>query len=155
MLQQVGDVLAKVWVSGEEEGKLKQEYFETASGTYNNFRIKFNNFEINFNKRLPKFKKYDTIETNKKLKLFSNLYLPIELKKTTYKEKNLKYKQYTEEELSIKLQEEIKTKILEENDIENDKIIQEIPVVSSTGDGLRVKLTIVYEEEIGVPKVVS
>lgn len=25
---QIGDVIAKVWVTGEEEGKLKEEYFE-------------------------------------------------------------------------------------------------------------------------------
>ena len=155
VLQQTGDVLAKVWVSNEEQGKFKEEYFEKTSGNYTNFRIKFNNFEINFNKRLPNFKKYDTIETNKKLKLFSNFYLPIELKKITYKEKNLKYKKYTEEELSTKLQEEIKTKLLKENKIDSDKILQEIPVITPTSEGLRVKLTIVYEEEIGIPKVIS
>ena len=81
--------------------------------------------------------------------------MPIELKKITYKEKNLKYKKYTEEELSEKLQEEIKTKLLKENKIDSDKILQEIPVITPTSDGLRVKLTIVYEEEIGIPKVIS
>ena len=155
MLLQVGDVIAKVWVNDEKEEKLNQEYFEEVSNSYNNFRIKFNNFEINFNKRLPKFKNYDTIETNKKLKLFSNFYLPIEFKKVTYKEKKLKHKKYTEEELSVKLQEQIKAKLLKDNSIEMDKIIQEIPVVVPTTDGLRVKLTIVYEEEIGIPKVIS
>ena len=124
-------------------------------GSYNNFRIKFNNFEINFNKRLPKFQKYDKIETNKKLKLFSNFYLPIEFKKVTYKEKKLKYKKYTEEELSTKLQKEIKAKLLEENEIDSEKIVQEIPVVNTTTDGLKVKLTLVYEEDIGVPKAIG
>ncbi len=124
-------------------------------GSYNNFRIKFNNFEINFNKRLPNFKKYDTIESNKKLKLFTNFYLPIEFKKVTYKEKKLKYKKYTEEELSTKLQKEIKAKLLEENEIDSEKIVQEIPVVNTTTDGLKVKLTLVYEEDIGVPKAIG
>ena len=124
-------------------------------GSYNNFRIKFNNFEINFNKRLPNFKKYDTIETNKKLKLFKNFYLPIELKKVTYKEKKIKYKNYTEEELSTKLQEEIKTKLLKENEIISEKIVQEIPVVIPTTEGLKMKLTLVYEENIGVPRAIS
>ena len=85
--------MAKIWVSSEEDGKFKEEYFKPTANSYNNFRIKFNNFEINFNKRLPNFKKYDTIETNKKLKLFSNFYLPIELKKVTYNEKILKYRE--------------------------------------------------------------
>ena len=125
------------------------------SGNYNNFRIKFNNFEINFNKRLPKFKKYDTIETNKKLKLFSNFYLPIEFKKVTYKEKNLKDKVYTEEELSEKLQKKIKTKLLKENEIDSEKIIEEIPEITATEGGLKLRLTIIYEENIGIPKAIS
>ena len=142
--------MAKVWVTGEEEEKVKQEYYEATNNDYQNFRIKFNNFEINFNKRLPNFKKYDTIETSKKLKLFSNFYLPIELKTTTYKEKNLKYKEYTVEELSENLQGKIKTKLLEENDIKEETILQEIPVVTPTDNGVKVKFTIVYKEEIGV-----
>ena len=37
-------------------------------------------------KSVPNFEKYDTIETDKKLKLFSNFYLPIELVEYIYKE---------------------------------------------------------------------
>ena len=50
------------------------------------YSIKINNFKINLPKTLPKFQKYDTIEENKKLKLFSNFYLPLDLVKCTYKE---------------------------------------------------------------------
>lgn len=134
---------------------LSKNIMNPLSGNYNNFRIKFNNFEINFNKRLPKFKKYDTIETNKKLKLFSNFYLPIEFKKVTYKEKNLKDKVYTEEELSEKLQKKIKTKLLKENEIDSEKIIEEIPEITATEGGLKLRLTIIYEENIGIPKAIS
>ena len=151
----VGNVLAKMTVKSSKEGKFKEEFFETSNNEYKNFRIKFNNFEINFNKSLPNFKKYDTIEENKKLKLFSNFYLPIELKKITYKEKNLKYKKYTDEELSNKLQKEIKTKLLKENNIKEENIIEEIPNKISTNDGVRIELTIIYEEEIGTAKVIS
>ena len=151
----IGDVFAKMSITDSKEGKFKEEYFENSNEEYNNFRIKFNNFEINFNKRLPKFEKYDTIETNKKLKLFSNLYLPIELKKVTYKRKNLKYKEYTKEELSKNLQKEIKTNLLKENDIKEENIIEEIPTEIPTSNGVKVELTIIYEEEIGIPKVIS
>lgn len=139
-------------MTDEIEGNFKEEYYIDTNNSYNNFRIKVNNFEINFNKRLPNFKKYDTIETIKKLKLFSNFYLPIELKKTTYNEKNLKFKEYTEEELSEKLQEKVKTKLLKENCIEEEKIIQEIPDISFKDNGLHLKLTIVYEDNIGIPR---
>ena len=151
----VGDVFAKIAVKSSKESKFREEYFEETNEQYNNFRIKFNNFEINFNKRLPKFEKYDTIETNKKLKLFSNFYLPIELKKVTYKKKNLKYKEYTEEELSTNLQKEIKTNLLNENNIKEENIIEEIPTKIPIANGIKVELTIIYEEEIGIPKVIS
>ena len=118
-------------------------------GSYNNFRIKFNNFEINFNKRLPNFKKYDTIESNKKLKLFTNFYLPIEFKKVTYKEKKLKYKKYTEEELS-----EIATKQLEEDlekEIEHKEKILNKQVNIYPNEGY-IEVEVIYEvlENIGI-----
>ena len=49
--------------------------------------IKFRCDSINFFKSLSKFEKYDTIEASKKLKIFSDLYLPIELIKITNTEK--------------------------------------------------------------------
>ena len=51
------------------------------------YKIKFNNFQINFFKTLSKFEKYDTIETEKQIKIFSNFYLPIDIIKITNKEK--------------------------------------------------------------------
>jgi len=57
-----------------------------------------NNFKINLYKRLPNFEKYDTIVENKKLKLFSNLYLPVELIKKDFIEVKEKEIQYTQEE---------------------------------------------------------
>ncbi len=52
----------------------------------NKYSLKINNFKINFSKKLSKFKIYDTIEKENKIKLFSDLYLPISLIKTTYQE---------------------------------------------------------------------
>lgn len=143
---------AKVWYVKEEEQNLIQEYYEPTENTYNNFGIKFNNFKINFNKRLPKFKKYDTIETNKKIKLFSNFYIPVEFVKVTYTEKNLKRKEYTIEELSNELQEKLKNECLNENNISKEDLIDVIPSISPTETGVRVKVTCVTEEEIGMKK---
>lgn len=43
------------------------------------YAININNFRINLYKRLSNFEKYDTIYATKKLKLFSNFYIPVEL----------------------------------------------------------------------------
>ena len=152
---QIGNVFAEMTVKSSLSGNFREEYYENSNQKYNNFRIKFNNFEINFNKTLPKFKKYDTIVSNKKIKLFSNFYLPIEFKKITYKEKNLKYKKYTKEELSEKLRKELKASLLKENNIKEENIIEESPNETVTSTGIRLDLKIVYEENIGVTKEVS
>ena len=57
-----------------------------------------NNLKINFTKTLPKFQNYDTISENKKLKIFSNFYFPIEFCKTTYYELEEKEITYTIDE---------------------------------------------------------
>ncbi len=44
-------------------------------GGKNKYSVKINNFEINLPKGVPKFQNYDTIETSKKLKLFSDFFI--------------------------------------------------------------------------------
>ena len=74
----VADIEAKVWYSKKERISKVQE-IETRTGLEEKkYSIKLNNFEINLFKTLSKFQNYDTIVENKKLKLFSNFYLPIE-----------------------------------------------------------------------------
>ena len=77
------------------------------------FEICINNFKINFNKGVSKFKKYDTITTNKKLKILSDFYFPISLKKYTNIEYENVQKKYSDKELEEKilkaLEEEMET----------------------------------------------
>lgn len=81
-----GQVEAKVWYTQKERVYLKETKKEETGEAKNKYSVDINNFIINFNKRVSKFENYDTIEETKKIKLFSNFYLPIELVKTTYKE---------------------------------------------------------------------
>lgn len=81
-----GQVEAKVWYTQKERVYLKEIKKEDTGEAQNKYSVNINNFIINFNKRVSKFENYDTIEEAKKIKLFSNFYLPIELVKTTYKE---------------------------------------------------------------------
>ena len=81
-----GEVEAKVWHT-----KYKRISYDTTEkretgNTEQQYSIKFNNFKINFHKKLSKFKIYDTIETEKKMKLFSDFYLPISIVRKTNKE---------------------------------------------------------------------
>lgn len=94
----IGEVEAKVWYS-----ETKRIYYINGEKEYtkneeNKYSIKINNFRINFYKTLSNFKIYDTIETEKKAKIFSNLYLPISLIKTTNKEQINIEKKYNLEE---------------------------------------------------------
>ena len=147
-----GEVLAKVWYIKEEEQSLKQEYFVTTGEEEKKYQININDFKINFNKTLPKFKNYDTIESVKKVKLFSNYYIPIEIKSITYKEQKKKYKEYTVEELSNELQIKLKQELLTENKISEEKVIEYIPSITETENSVKVKLTCVVKENIGVYK---
>ena len=81
-----GQVEAKVWYTQKERVYLKETKKEDTGEAQDKYSVNINNFIINFNKRVSKFENYDTIEEAKKIKLFSNFYLPIELVKTTYKE---------------------------------------------------------------------
>ena len=93
-------VEAKVWYSKKEKVFLNQQIPTDTGKIEKKYSLVLNNFRINFYKTLSKFKNYDTIETSKRLMLFSNFYLPIELIKTTNKEYRLRDVTYKEEELT-------------------------------------------------------
>ena len=93
-----GEVQAKVWYSQKISVPLKQIKKVKTGKEENKYSVKINNFEINLLKGVPKFQNYDTIETSKKLKLFSDFYLPIEINQKTYQE-------YEEQEITYSIEE--------------------------------------------------
>ncbi len=143
-----GEIQAKTWYTKEKEAKYKEEVTERTGKVEVKNSIKINNFKINFNKKLSKFKLYDTINENKKLKIFNNFYLPIEFKKTTNYELKTTEKNYDldtlRENTITKLEEEIK------NDIEGKEIVNRDVVVEEKEDGIKVKLIYEVLENIGV-----
>lgn len=72
-----GEIDAKVWYTHKERVYYKQEKKTETGQEEKKYSININNFEINLYKKLSKFENYDTIREQKKLKLFSNLYLPL------------------------------------------------------------------------------
>ena len=93
-----GEVQAKVWYSQKISVPLKQIKKVKTGKEENKYSVRINNFEINLAKGVPKFQNYDTIETSKKLKLFSDFYLPIEIHQKTYQE-------YEEQEITYSIEE--------------------------------------------------
>lgn len=120
------EVEAKVWYSKKDKISLKQEQKEETGNIQNCYGININNLKINFTKTLPKFQNYDTISENKKLKIFSNFYFPIEFCKTTYYELETKEIIYTPDEakqiLQTRLEEELKKEISNQENIVNTQV---------------------------------
>ena len=116
-----GEIEAKVWHTKYKNIPYNATERQETGKIENLYTIKFNNFKINLHKGVSKFKIYDTIETENKMKLFSNFYLPISIIKTTNKEIEEKQKKYELEEaknLGIQqLEEEL------EKEIENKESI--------------------------------
>ena len=124
-----GEIQAKVWYTKSKQIYNKQEEFEKTGREENNYGIKINNFKINLPKGVSKFELYDTIETEKKLKLFSDFYLPISVTKITNFETKKTEKNYNvEEAINIgkqELEQELENEILDKENIlrKNSKCI--------------------------------
>ena len=143
-----GEIEAKVWYTKSKKIPYTLTEIQNTGNEENKYRIKFGNFEINFPKKYSKFKIYDTIETESKIKLFSDFYLPISIVKTTYKEQEEIQKSYTVEEaknIGIKeLEEEL------EKEIENkDNIVNKNINTYEQEDGVLVYVTYEVLENIG------
>ena len=145
----LADIEAKVWYSKKEKIYLIQQVPTETGNIEEKYSLVINNFKINFYKTLSKFQNYDTIKASKKLKLFSNFYLPIEIIKTTNKEYVINDVTYTEEEVieiwKTKIEEDLKKQIENQEDIINEQtnIYQ--------NDGY-IEIEVIYEvlETIGV-----
>ena len=121
-----GEIEANVWYTKNKKIYYKQSLKEYTGNEENKYNIKLNNFKINLHKGVSKFQIYDTICTDKKIKLFSDFYLPISIEKTTYREQKNVQKTYSKEEaknIGIKqLEEELKEQIPNNDNIINEKI---------------------------------
>ena len=142
------EVQAKVWYTTTEKVYLKEtEKVETGQIEYS-YSVKINNFQINLPKSLPKFQKYDTIEENKKLKLFSNFYLPFELVKYTYKEYEEKPLIHSFEEAKQIGIDRAKESLQEK--IDGKEILDKQVKVRTETDYIEVEVTYEVKENIGI-----
>lgn len=105
----LGEVEADVKYTETEKIYYKKDENVRTGNKEEKYGIKLNKIQINFYKTLSKFEIYDTIEEDRKTKIFSNLYLPISIVKTTNYELKKNLNEYSKEEAI-----EIGTKKLEE-----------------------------------------
>ena len=122
----MADIEAKVWYS-QKRRVYKTQNIEVSTGRQEKkYGLKLNNFEINFYKTLSKFENYDTIIETKKIKLFSDFYIPIELKTIQNYEKEKQMVTYTLEELKenniSQMEKEIEQEIGQKENIVNKQI---------------------------------
>lgn len=143
------DIFAVSTYEKERKEAFIQQREERTGNVEKNVEIYIHNFKIFFKKGVTKFENCDTMKTYKKLKLFSNYYIPIEIVNITNYELEKSFKSYTEEELKEKitkvLQEEFKQE-LELSDL--SQVQQEVTSVADS-DGVTVKLKYIIEEKIG------
>ena len=144
----MADIEAKVWHSKKEKFYFNQQIKVATGLTEEKHSIKIKNFKINFYKTLSKFQNYDTINTDKKIMLFPNFYLPIEIIKKTNSEYVLVNKTYTEEELTEIAKVKINEELLKEIDEECSIIDKKINIYK---EAEYVEIEIIYEtiEKIG------
>ena len=142
-----GEVQAKVWYSQKISVPLKQTKKIKTGKEENKYSVKINNFEINLPKGVPKFQNYDTIEKSKKLKLFSDFYLPIEIHQKTYREyeeQEITYSIEEAKELGIAQADESLKEQIEGKQVTNKKI-------NAEQIGANIEVEVIYEvlESIG------
>lgn len=143
-----GEVQAKVWYSEKIKIPFNQEKKELTGNEEKKYSVKINNFEINLGKKLSKFENYDTIETTKKLRLFSNFYLPIEIDKKVYQEYQTSQVSYSLEEAK-KMGEEELMKKLDEQIEDKDSILDKKITENHTEEYVEVEVIYEVLENIG------
>ena len=145
------DIYGKNTLIKEKKEQFVQYETINSGKEENKIELCINNFKINFNKGVSKFENYDTIISNKKVRIFSNYYFPVEIKTIKNIELQMVQKEYSEIELKEKIIRELENSFEEEYKIsefdeENINRNEEITILS---DGINVKIIYEIEENIG------
>ena len=141
-------IYGKISYEKSKKESLIQEIEKSTGKEEKKIEINLNNFKIILPKGVSKFENYDTIKTNKKLKLFSNFYLPISFTEIKFVEKQKEYKTYTEEELILKLKKELEDELKKEYSLSEENI-EELLETDVQNGSVEVKVTYIVQEEIG------
>lgn len=148
LLRADGKIDALVWYTETGSVKLNEKKIEKTGNTEKKYALNINNFRINLYKKLSNFEKYDTIYTAKKIKIFSNFYIPVELIECNnfeIKEENVNYsEEEAKAEAKRRAEEKLNDKVKDKENIRN-------VTVNYTVEEDEVKAEVTYEvfENIG------
>lgn len=145
-----GEVKAKVWYTKKRSSGLTREISEETGNQEKRYSININNFKINLYKSIPNFENCDTINETNRIKLFSNFYLPIEITKTTYVEKNKLKITYGIEELKQILIKELEAEFKEEGIDKLNIVNKVVNVFNKENNVLELEMIYEVEENIGI-----
>ena len=145
------DIYAKTHFEKEKKEAFIQDIDVKTGNEEKKYEIYINNFKINFNKGVSNFENYDTIRANKKIKLFSNYYVPINFVKITNSEIKKEKKEYTKEELKDKIEKELTEELDEEIGISNfeQNQVEKKVLTQDEPNGINVKVIYEIQEKIG------
>ena len=143
-------VFGKILYSKERKEYFVQNEKIKTGNKEEKIEICINNFKINFNKGVSKFEKYDTITTNKKLKIFSDFYFPISFKKHTNFEYENVQKNYSNQQLEDKILKALEEEMETEYEISKyeEKYKKKDVYTNEETDGITVKLVYEIQKEI-------
>lgn len=143
-----GEIEAKVWYTKNMKILYNTTEKRETGNLENKYKLKINNFEINLSKRVSKFEIYDTINEEKKFKIFSDFYLPISIIKTTNKELIEEEKNYDIEQAKD-LGIEALEKQLDSEILDKEKIVNKNINAYEKEDGIEIFVTYEVLENIG------
>lgn len=143
-----GEIEAKVWYTKNMKILYNTTEKRETGNLENKYKLKINNFEINLSKRVSKFEIYDTINEEKKFKIFSDFYLPISIIKTTNKELIEEEKNYDIEQAK-NLGIEALEKQLDSEILDKEKIVNKNINAYEKEDGIEIFVTYEVLENIG------
>lgn len=150
----IGEVKGKVWYKENVRVYYKQVKKIQTGNKEEKYAVKLNKIKINFFKKLSKFEIYDKIRTDKKLKIFSNLYLPIQIEKDTFYELKEEEIEYTADEAKKQAIEEAKIKLKEKIGNSGD-IINEYINTDENEEYIDVEVTYEVLENIGTEEKIA
>lgn len=149
-----GKVIGKVWYTEKVKIYYKQKIKKQTGNTEKKYSININNFAINFYKKLSKFEIYDTISTEKKLKISSDFYLPLKLVINTNYESVEEEIEYTKDETKEKAINEAK-KILESKIGNNEGIVNQYINTNENEEYIEAEVTYEVLEDIGTEEKIA
>lgn len=150
-----GKVEAKVWYTKRKSSNFTREITKQTGNEKNKYSIIFNNFKINLYKSIPNFEKYDTISENKRLRIFSNFYLPITIQKDTYQEIINEQITYGKVELQNLLIAELEKEFEKENINQNNITNKIVNIYQTSEDTIEIELTYEVLENIGIEQKIE